>query len=103
MIGSVFDLFSSYTSSVHFESGSGFYPFESVSGFYQTSPGLDLIHFESGSRSGFYQGSQEGESGSGFYQLLSPDPDFINRFRVWILSSMSGSGSASGSGFYKHQ
>ena len=33
--------------------------------FYQTSPGPDATYFESGSES--YQGSPEGESGSGLY------------------------------------
>ena len=84
------------------------------SGFYQTSPGPDFICFESGF--GSYQGSPEGESVSGFYEFVGPGsrfyplspgrgPDFIYfwvQVRVWILSSMSGSASGSGSGFYQH-
>ena len=31
---------------------------------------------------GSYQGSPEGESRSGFYQFLSPGPDFIHRVQV---------------------
>ena len=42
---------------------------------------------------------QSGRSVSRFCQFLSPGagPDFIHRVRVWILSNMSRSGSASGS------
>ena len=93
-----------------------------VPDFIYLSPGSDFIklvrvrnfiYFES--KSGSYQGSPEGESGSGFYQFFSPGPgpgpDFIPRpgpefiyfivqIRVWVLPSMSGS--ASGFGFYQH-
>ena len=60
--GSICHKVSSSTSSVHFESSSGFYLLESGSGLYQSSPDPDFIYFESGS--GSYQGSPEGESGS---------------------------------------
>ena len=67
--------------------------------FIKLSPGPDFIYFETGSRSGSYQSSPEGESGSGFHHFLSPGPgpDFNHRVRVrvWILSSFH-----SGSGFY---
>ena len=84
-------------SSVHFESGFGFYLSESGFKFYQTSPARDFMYFVSGS--GSYQGSPEGESGFGFYQFLSPGPHFNHRVRVRvrILSIFE---SRSGSGFY---
>ena len=63
----MFHLISSSTSSVHFESGSGFYSFASVSGFYQTSP--DFIHILTS------------EMGLDFIKAVrkaSPGPDFIS-------------------------
>ena len=63
--------------------------------FIYLCPGLDLIYFES--RSGSYQGSPEGESGSRFYQFLSLGPDFIHRVQVRVLSFLS-----PGPDFIKH-
>ena len=74
------------TNSIHFQSGSGYYPLASGSGFYQTSPGLDSIYFESGSE--LYQGSPGYGSGSRFNFILNPGPDFIRHVRVQVCPGL---------------
>ena len=53
-IGSIFHQASSSISSVHFESGFGFFLFESGCGFHHSSPDTVLIDLESGPGSGFH-------------------------------------------------